>query len=330
MVVFKRIIVVCLLSLVVLLAGCEKDDKIKIGITQFIDHDALDRAREGFIKALEDRGFVDGENIKIEYQSAQGVFADTKTIADTFITRKVKLIYAIATPSAQGARNATIDKNIPVLFSAVTDPVGAGLLENPEKPGTNISGTSDMSPMDKQFDLIRTIMGTGKTIGVLYSTGEQNSIVQVDAIRKEAGNEFTIDAVGIADRNALLLQLPILLDRVDALLIPTDNLMAANMETISSIATEAAIPVFGTESNQVTAGALMTEGIDYYDLGYQTGQMAADILEGKTKISEMAVELSEVTELIINLDTAKALGLTIPKELLDRAILIEDGEVKND
>lgn len=330
MVALRKFFIVCLLGVFVFLVGCKKDDKIQIGITQFVDHAALDRAREGFIKALADRGYVEDENIIIEFQSAHGDFANTNLIAETFVSKQVDLIYAIATPSAQAARNVTEDKDIPVLFSAVTDPVGAGLVESLENPGGNVSGTSDMSPMDKQFTLIRNVLGTNKRIGVLYSQGEQNSIVQVDAIREEAGDDFTIDAVGISDSATLQLELEILLNKVDALFIPTDNLMASNMELIATEALEAGIPVFGTESNHVLAGALMTEGIDYYDLGYQTGMMAADILDGKVKISELSVEFSEVTKLIINLDTARALELEIPQELIDRATLVEDGEIKND
>lgn len=330
MVGLRRLLMMSIVGLAFLMTGCQKEHKIRIGITQFVDHAALDRARQGFIDALADRDYEHGQNIIIDYQSAHGDFANTTLIAETFVSKRVDLIFAIATPSAQAARNVTEGTNIPVLFSAVTDPVGAGLVDRLDKPGGNVSGTSDMSPMDKQFALIRAVLGTQKRIGVLYHQGEQNSIVQVDAIRKEAGHDFAIEAVGIADSATLQLELEVLLRKVDALLIPTDNLMASNMELIAVKAIEAGIPVFGTEANQVEAGALMTEGIDYYDLGYQTGMMAADILEGKVEVSELAVQLSEVTELVINLDTAKALNLNIPQDLLDRATLIENGVMLND
>lgn len=328
MVGFKKVFLSLFFGLlVVVLAGCEKDDKVKIGITQFVDHPALNRAKDGFVDALAERGFVDGENITIEFQSAQTDVSNANLIASTFVSKKVDLIYAIATPSAQAAKNATEGTDIPVLFSAVTDPVGAELVASNERPGGNVSGTSDMSPMDKQFAIIKAILGSNKKIGVLFNTGEQNSVVQVDAIKEAAkADGHTIVAKGVTDTQQLLLELQTLVGQVDAFLIPTDNLMASNIELIVTEAKETGKPVFGTEAGMVEGGALATEGINYYDLGFQTGNMAADVLEGKVDISELAVELSEITELVINLKTAEELGITIPEDLLTRATKIGDGE----
>src|SRR5690554_1915591 len=220
------------LVVVLALTGCTKDsDQIQIGISQFVAHPALDRTREGFIAGLEERGFKDGEKIKIVVQNSAADFTQADLIARNFVTDKVDLIFAIATPSAQAAKNATEDSKIPVLFSAVTDAEVAGLVETNEKPGGNVSGTSDMSPMDKQLDLITAVLGEGQKVGVLFNTGEVNSVVQVEIIEGFASDgNHTIVKRGVTNTQELLDALTLMVDEVDVFLIPTDNLMASNIE----------------------------------------------------------------------------------------------------
>jgi putative tryptophan/tyrosine transport system substrate-binding protein len=326
----KKCVVVLTLGLMVSLGGCKEKAEFTIGINQFVAHPALDRAREGFMAGLESRGFKEGEQVSFDYQNAAANTSQASLISQTFVSNKVDLIFAIATPSAQASKGATEESQIPVLFSAVTDGVTAGLVDSNEVPGGNVSGTSDMSPMNRQFALIKSVLGDKQNIGVLYSTGEVNSVVQVDIIKEEAKvDEHHLVVKGVTSNQELLDALTLIIDDVVALLIPTDNLMATNIELIVETAKEKGVPVFGTEAAMVeTGGALMTEGIDYYTLGFQAGLMAADVLEGKADISTLPVQhiLESELELVINLDTARALGITIPEALLERARLIESGE----
>ncbi|ERJ11167.1 ABC transporter substrate-binding protein [Haloplasma contractile] len=325
---FFRVISIIVLTVVVLM-GCQNgnsDDVIKIGITQIVEHPALDRNREGFIKGLESRGFIDGENIKIDVKNAQGDTASAQLIADTFVSNKVDLIMAIATPTAQAAKNATMDHDIPVVFSAVTDPLAAGLVNTMETPGENVTGTSDMTPISKQFELIKSLFPNKTKVGIIFNTGESNSQIQVDLAKSLADEKgLTIIEKGITSSNEIQDALISLLPDVDVLYVPTDNTVASAMPVVIEKATELNIPVIGSEKAHVESGALITEGIDYFELGFQTGLMAADILEGKDPKS-ISVETLENTSLVINLDTAQELNITIPDSFKERGELIESGE----
>lgn len=304
------------------LVGCKSKEEITtIGISQIVEHKALDRTREGFIDGLKSRGYEEGKNIKFNFQNAQGDTNNANLIAQTFVSLKVDMIMAIATSSAQAAKNATDD--IPIVFSAVTDPVSAGLVESLDKPNTNLTGTSDMSPYDKQFDLIKAIFGTNKRIGVIYNISEVNSVVQIDIIKDFAKKDgHSLNIKGVTSSVELNDALTGIIGDVDLLLIPTDNLMASSMPLIVELANEKKVPIIGSEEALVEAGALITEGIDYYNLGFQTGLMAADILSGKKKVNEMSVETLKETKLVINENELEQLGIEIPEELLNRAILV--------
>lgn len=299
-------------------------ETIKIGITQIIEHPALDKSREGFIDALKSKGFEDGKNIKIDYQNAQGDMPTTQSIAKDFVSKKEDIIFAVATPSAQAAFNAT--KEIPILITAVTDPVDAGLVKSIEKPGTNVTGTSDIVPIEDQLQLLKKIMPKAKKVGILFNTSENNSQIQVKNI-KNAASKFELEVMesSITNVNEVPQALNSLLEKVDVLYTPTDNTVASAMTMISNECFKKSVPIIGAERAHVTGGALATIGIDYYKLGFQTGLLAVDIINGK-KPSEMPIETLEQMQLVINEDSVKKLNLNIPKELIEKAEMVKKGD----
>lgn len=308
------------LATTALITGCSKDnsdsgsaskDGIKtIGITQLVEHPSLDSSRIGFIKALEDNGYKDGENIKIDYQNAQNDLPTTQTIANKFLSDKKDLIFAISTPSAQAAYNVT--KDIPILITAVTDPVSAGLVKSMDKPQGNISGTSDYISIDKNLELIKTFVPDAKTIGVLYNTSEVNSEIQVEMLKEYAAkNNYKVVEKGVSTSNEINQAMSSLVNNVDVLYVPTDNLIVSSMPIVSKIATDNKIPVIASESGSVESGALACQGIDYEKLGYKTGELAIKVLDGE-KISDIPVALLDETEIIVNEDTLKALSIEKP------------------
>ncbi|TDT61347.1 ABC transporter substrate-binding protein [Fonticella tunisiensis] len=301
-----------------------QDKIVKIGISQLVEHPALDSARKGFIDALKSKGFKDGNNIEIDFQNAQGDIPTSQTIAQNFVSEKKDMILAIATPAAQAAFNAT--KDIPILITAVTDPVSAGLVKSMEKSETNVTGTSDAAPIEKQFELIKKLVPNAKKVGILYNTSESNSEVQAEQAKKIAPDfGFEIVTSGITNVNDISQALEALLKKVDVLYAPTDNVIASSMALISSKCVEAKIPVIAAEAGMVNSGALATEGIDYYNLGFQTGLAAVEVINGK-RPQDMPVTTLKDTKLIINTETADKLGITIPQELKDKAELVKGGK----
>lgn len=296
-------------------------ETITIGISQIIENPVLDLARDGFIDALKDKGFEDGKNINIDIQYAQGDIALTTTIAQNFVSQKKDLILAISTPSAQSALQST--KEIPILFTAVTDPVIAGLLEDLDSPEGNITGTTDMVPIGNQLELGKTIFSDAKKVGMPYNTSETNSQVQVEAA-KEAAKEAGLEIVEIPVTNSSELEpaLNAKIKEVDFLFLPSDNLIASSMSIITKVALDNKIGAIGVDEPMVKNGALACEGLDYYKLGQQTGLMAIEILEGK-EIKDISVSGTRETELTINEDIIKELGITIPENILKDAVMVK-------
>ncbi|SIR54237.1 ABC transporter substrate-binding protein [Halanaerobium kushneri] len=292
-------------------------EEYEIGISQFVEHPSLDLAREGFIDQLTDEGFIEGENLKVDLQNAQADFSTAQTIAQRFKQNSPDLVLAIATPSAQTAANVL--KNIPVLITAVTDPVEAGVVNSMETPGANVTGTTDMNPVAKQLELIKEFLPEIKTIGILYNPGEVNSVVQVDLAKEKAKKmEVNIEEGTVSNSSEVSLAVSSLVGSVDAIYVPTDNIIVSAMPTVLQTAYNNQIPVFASENNSVKQGAIATLGIDYYQLGRQTGSMAARILNG-SKPAEMPVESSEDLKLYINKKAAERINLDIPAELLESA-----------
>ena len=307
--------------------GESKDKVVKVGITQIVEHDALDSARKGFIKALEDKNYKNGSNIKIDFQNAQGDSPTNQTIAEKFVNDNVDLILAIATPSAQAAYNATLKakKDIPILITAVTDPVEAKLVKSLEKSENNVTGTSDAFPIDKQFELIKKLVPSAKKVGIIYNTSETNSGLQVDEAKKAASSfGYEIITSGITSSNEIPQALSAIQDKIDVLYIPTDNMVAAATPTITSILYAKNKPVFGSELGQVKGGAVATAGLDYYKLGYETGLKAVEVIEGK-KPSEIPVTMLEESSISINEDAVKKLNIKVPDDINSSAEKITGG-----
>lgn len=313
----KSYLLFLVLALITLFSMNLAAEEYEIGISQFVEHPSLDLAREGFVDQLAEEGFIEGENLKIDIQNSQADFATAQTIAQRFKQNKVDLVLAIATPSAQTAAN--ILKEVPVLITAVTDPVEAGIVQSLEKPGANITGTTDINPVAKQLELIKSFLPELKNIGILYNPGEINSTVQVKLAQEKA------DKMGVKLREATVnnssevsLAVSSLVDNVDAIYVPTDNIIVSAMPTVLQIAHNRNVPVFASENNSVEQGAVATLGIDYYQLGKQTGAMAARILNGSNP-TDMAVESSKELKLYINKKSAAQIKLRIPEDLLESA-----------
>lgn len=316
------------LSAVLLLAGCQSkkeeeksaasSDPVKIGINQLAEHPALDAVRKGFEDALKEGGV----EAKIDYQNAQGDLNTANTISKKMVSDKSDLILAIATPSAQATKNATSD--VPVLFSAVTDPVAAGLVESIEKPGANVTGTSDKTPMKEQLTLITKIDPKVKKVGIIYNTSEANSKTQVDEAKKLApGLGLEIVEVGINNINEVPQATDSALSKSDALYIITDNTVVSATSVVTTKALEAKKIVIGSEESQVQKGALMTAGISYYELGKQTGKMAIEILKDGKKPADLPVQYQEKLTNIVNKKTIQALGLDPNAEVFKGATVVE-------
>ena len=299
-----------------LLSGCGKEEVYKIGVNQLVTHAALDASYQGFVDALADAGYVDGENIVIDYQNAQGDQSNANTIATKLVNDNNDLILAIATPSAQAVANAT--KDIPILITAVTDPAGSGLVATNEAPGGNVSGTSDLTPVTQQIELLTKLLPEAKTIAILYCSSESNSKIQADMAiaAAEAAGLTAIEATA-SNSNEIQQVVQSLVGKVDAIYAPTDNIIAAGMPTVAMVANDNNLPVICGEAGMVDAGGLATYGIDYYELGRMTGEQAVKIIKGEATTDSMPIGYlpSEQCELTINEEVAAKLGITIPEDL---------------
>lgn len=290
----------------------------KIGVVQLLEHDALDSAYKGFVDGLKSAGYEDGKNIRLNYENAQNEQANCVTIASKLVNDGSDLILAIATPAAQAVANAT--KDIPILVTAVTDPADAKLVKSNDKPGTNVSGTSDLTPVKEQIELLKEMVPDVKNVGLMYCSSESNSKFQIDIAKKECdelGIGYTVKTVSSSNEIQQVAQS--LVGRVQAVYVPTDNMLAAGMKTLGMVFTPAKIPVVVGESGMVKNGGIATYGINYYKLGQQTAEMAVKILKGETKPADMPIEYQKDMDVAVNQDVAKQLGITIPQDLLDKA-----------
>ena len=290
----------------------KKKDVFRIGISQFITHQSLDATREGFVDELVKQGYVEGKNIEIDLQNAQGEQRNLKTISQQ-LAESSDVVLAIATPSAQSLANTT--QTTPVIFSAVTDPVSAKLVESREHPGGNVTGTSDQSSdaISTQINLIKKVLPKAKTIGILYTQSEPNSVVQKDEAKRlleEKG--FTVVEKTILDSNNVKAAAESLMTEVDMVFVPTDNIISSTMETVKQVSIKHKVPVFGGSTEMVALGGLYNYGTNYEELGRQTARMLVRILKGE-KPENIAVELPEKLELHTNQEMAAALGIDISK-----------------
>ena len=290
----------------------KKKDVFRIGISQFITHQSLDATREGFVDELAKQGYVEGKNIEIDLQNAQGEQRNLKTISQQ-LAESSDVVLAIATPSAQSLANTT--QTTPVIFSAVTDPVSAKLVESREHPGGNVTGTSDQSSdaISTQINLIKKVLPKAKTIGILYTQSEPNSVVQKDEAKRlleEKG--FTVVEKTILDSNNVKAAAESLMAEVDMVFVPTDNIISSTMETVKQVSVKHKVPVFGGSTETIAVGGLYNYGTNYEELGRQTARMLVRVLKGE-KPENIAVELPEKLELHTNQEMADALGIDISK-----------------
>ena len=327
----KALTAALMLTLAVGMAGCGGGDKkpapkaekkFNVGIVQLVEHAALDAANKGFVDGLAKNGFKEGQNITFDRQNAQADQSNLQNIANRFVNNKVDLICAIATPSAQSVANAT--KVIPIVGTAITDYKSAKLVKDAAKPGTNVTGTTDMNPIKEQVELLQKVVPTAKNVGVIYCSSEVNSQIQVEILKKEAAAKgLTVKEATVSTVNDIQQAAHSLIGKIDALYIPTDNIMASAMPTLCKVTDEVKLPVICAEPGEVKAGGLITLGIDYYMLGEETGAMAAEILNGKAKPQDMAIRSQKEFKAVVNQKKADQLGIKIPAELLKGAEVIK-------
>ena len=291
-----------------------------VAVTQIVEHPALDAARKGIKDELADEGYVDGHNLDFLFESAQGNPATAAQIAQKFVGDQPDVIVPISTPSAQAVVGAT--KDIPVVFTAVTDPVGAKLVPNLEHPGGNVTGMSDLSPIGLHLDLIKEIMPDAKDLGVIYNPGEANSVTLIELLKKEAPARGLVIAEAVAPRSAdVLAAAQSLIGQVDAIYVPTDNTVVTALEAIVKVGTDNELPVFAGDTNSVPRGAIAALGFNYYDIGRQTGKMVARVLKGENP-GDMPVESVKTTQLYVNPGAAEAMGIKIPDAVIKRAKVV--------
>ena len=292
-----------------------------IGISQFAEHGSLDNCREGFLEGLKEEGIEEGKNLKVDVKNAAADQGTTKQISDGFVSDKVDLICAIATPSAQAAYNSAMNSDIPVVYTAVTDPIAAKLANEDGTPVGNVTGTSDELPIKAQLEMIREMLPDATKIGIMYTTSEVNSVSALEKYKDLAGDYgFTIVEKGVTQTADISLATDELLDEVDCISNLTDNTVVNSLATILDKANEKNIPVFGSEIEQVKIGCVAAEGLDYIALGKQTGKMAAQILKGEKKASEMNFETITEPGFYVNTAVAENLGITVPQDLADNAV----------
>lgn len=313
--------------LIAMTVGCatesaNEDGKevIKIGVIQQMQHGSLDAAYEGFVDGLKEAGYVDGENIEINFQNASGEPSNYQQICSTFANNDTDMVLAIATNAAQAAVNEFQDTDVPVLFTAVTDPVDSGLVESNAAPGKNVTGTSDMPVIADQIAVIKEVLPEAKKLAILYTSSESNSELQANEAKKaaeELGMEvFTQTS---SSSNDIAQVVASVAGSVDAIYIPSDNNFASAMATVNSTAVDNQLPVFCAVEDMIKEGGIATTAVDYYELGKQTAAQAVRILEG-AKASEIPVETQNEFPVVVNETFARSVGVEIPAAVLEKAV----------
>ena len=312
-----------------LMAGCGSSDQssssgsgktYKIGIVQLVEHNALDAANKGFVDALNESGLKD--KIEIDQQNAQGDQSNLRSIANRFVSGDYKLIAAISTPAAQAMANAT--NKIPIICTAIADFENAKLMKSEKQPDSNVTGTHDRGPLDKQVALIKEIQPNIKKLGIIYNSSEINSVIQAQKL-KDACKPLGIDVVELTVNSVNDVQQVaegFLGGKVDAIFVPTDNIIASSIPTLMAVVNKEKIPVYGAEQGHVKSGVLASESISFYDIGHRAGEMAAEILKGNKTVKDFPVEGADKSKLYINKNEMDTLGIKIPQSVLDRAEMV--------
>ncbi len=308
-----------------LVAGCSGQkgsdgaETYKIGITQISDHPSLDNCRTGFIEGLASEGFTEGDNLEIEFKSASDDMAANTQIAQNFANSGKDLVCGIATPSAQALYAACLEKGIPVIFNAISDPVEAKLAVSDTKPMDGITGVSDRLPVADQLKLIRNVLPEAKKIGILYTTSEANSVSTIEVYKQEAPTYgFEIEALGIGSEAEVAQAADVLMSKVDCISNMTDNTVVSALAVVLDKANTNKIPVFGSEEEQVKKGCIASAGLDYVELGKRAGVMAARVLKGES-VADIPYETLKESKITVNKAVAQKLGITLPEDVLATA-----------
>lgn len=289
----------------------------KVAVSQIVEHPALDATRQGLLDGLKAKGYVEGENLEFDYKTAQGNPAIAVQIARQFVGENPDVLVGIATPTAQALVSAT--RSIPVVFTAVTDPVGAKLVKTMQQPGKNVTGLSDLSPVSQHVDLIKEILPNAKSIGVVYNPGEANAVTLVELLKKSAVEKGlqVVEATALKSADVQSATQAIAA-KSDVLYAPTDNTVASAIEGMIGAANQAKTPVFGGATSYVEKGAIASLGFDYYQVGVQTAEYVAAILDGQEP-GKLDVKVATGSDLVVNQRVATKLGVTIPASVLERA-----------
>lgn len=292
-------------------------ENVTVDVTAIVEHPALDAVRDGVKDALAAAGYKDGENLKFVYKSAQGNAATAAQIAREFAGEGPNVIVPISTPSAQTVAAATRD--IPIVFSAVTDPVGAQLIKSMDKPGGNVTGLSDMSPIAEHLALLKEILPSIKTVGFLYNSGEANSVSTLAVFKAEA-EKAGITVVESAATKTAEVQgaMRALVGKVDAVYVPTDNTIISALESAVGVAVESKLPLFTADTDSVARGAIAALGFNYYDVGKQTGEIVVRVLKGEA-VGDIPTTVAKGTDLVVNKGSAAKMGVTLPEAVVARA-----------
>ncbi|GAY73395.1 tryptophan ABC transporter substrate-binding protein [Lentilactobacillus kosonis] len=298
--------------------NANKEKTPTVGILQLMSHPALDSIHRGIVAGLKEEGYVPGKNIHIDFQNAQNDQSNLKTMSTKFANENADLSIGIATPSAQALANSISDR--PVILGAITDPKGAGLVKNNQRPGGNITGVSDQAPLKRQLGLIKRLMPNLKTLGIIYTSSDDSAVAQYKMFKALCEQEnVKLKAYSIANTNDLNQVAQQAVNSVDAIYVPTDNTIAGAISTLVGAAGQAGVPVFPAVDTMVKAGGVATYAVDQYQLGVATGKMSGEILKGKKKPSTTPIKYFKKGKLIINERAAKRFNIHIPASLMKEA-----------
>ncbi len=323
----KRVLVsICLVMVLGLslpfMGACQEQMEYKIGITQIISHAALDSAREGFISAMAEEGFVEGENVRYIRRNAEGDMSTAASIAEYFVSERVDMILSIATPTSQAVVSAVQGTNIPVVFNSVTEPKDAGLVDEWDAPGGQVTGVSDMAAVEPQLELIKKVVPDATRLGVVYNAGEANSVVQVNMLKDAIGDfGMSVTEATAASTADVLSAAQSLEGRVDVIWVPACNTAVAGIDSIIKVGEDYNIPVFAADVATVEKGAIGCYGINYTVVGEESGKIAARILKGEDP-ADIPVMMIDLDELYLNKKAAANMGVTLPQDILDQATTV--------
>jgi len=322
----KILICICLVLALAIpfTTGCGPAMTYEIGISQLLTHPALDATREGIIDGLAEGGYVEGDNLEIDYQNSELDMSLVATIAQQFVSDKVDVIVCIATPNSLAAASAAEGTEIPVVFSAITNPVGEGMVSGWDShPDQNITGVSDMISVADDVDLIVEIVPGVETIGNIYCAGESNSVFLAEKLI-EACDALGIEVVEstVSTSADVLAAAQSLVGRVDVIWVGTDNTVVSGLEALLGVCEDNQIPFFPSDDPSIERGGIACWGFDYYDIGYQTGEMVARILDGDGTANNIPVEKGEIIFLSVNVAAAEKMGVTIPQSIIDQAEIV--------